>query len=214
MPPKSIPFLAGMASYLAQIQQSKCTDDRKKDLEPLVHFIRAQQAKGQRPMAHFICTHNSRRSQFAQFWAQVAADYYGVAFDAHSGGTEVTALHMNALAALQRAGAKSAAMGLENPKYTLWYAEDRRPISLYSKLFSELPTPVIGYAAVMTCSAADQSCPSALPGATRLALLYDDPKAFDGSPQEAQAYDERCLQIASEMFYVFAQIPPSPHVHP
>jgi len=35
---------------------------------------------------------------------------------------------------------------------------------------------------------------------------YDDPKVADGTPQEAAVYDERCLQIATEMLYLFSRV--------
>ena len=58
----------------------------------------------------------------------------------------------------------------------------------------------------MTCSHADENCPF-IPGTqTRIALNYDDPKAFDYTPQEQAAYDARCLQIAAEMMYVFKRL--------
>ena len=37
----------------------------------------------------------------------------------------------------------------------------------------------------------------------RLAVPYDDPKAFDDTPAEAEKYDERSQQIAREMLYIF-----------
>jgi len=37
-------------------------------------------------------------------------------------------------------------------------------------------------------------------------LPYQDPKAFDNTAQQNEKYDERCRQIAREMFYVFSQI--------
>jgi arsenate reductase (thioredoxin) len=58
----------------------------------------------------------------------------------------------------------------------------------------------------MTCSHADENCPF-IPGAEkRIAVRYEDPKAFDDTPEEAHRYDERSLQVASEMFYVFSKI--------
>jgi arsenate reductase len=44
-------------------------------------------------------------------------------------------------------------------------------------------------------------------GATfRISLASDDPKLADGTPAEQARYDERCRQIAREMFYLFAQL--------
>jgi hypothetical protein len=58
----------------------------------------------------------------------------------------------------------------------------------------------------MVCAEANESCPI-VPGADfRLGLPYQDPKAFDNTPQQNEKYDERCRQIAREMFYVFSQI--------
>jgi len=58
----------------------------------------------------------------------------------------------------------------------------------------------------MTCSHADENCPY-IPGADkRIPLRYNDPKDFDETPLEAQKYDERSKQIATELFYVFSEI--------
>ena len=63
-----------------------------------------------------------------------------------------------------------------------------------------------GFAAVMTCSSADAACPTVAGADRRIAIPYDDPKAFDGTEREAEIYDERCAQIAREMLYVFAEV--------
>jgi hypothetical protein len=36
----------------------------------------------------------------------------------------------------------------------------------------------------------------------RIGLPYQDPKEFDNSPLKEVKYDERCRQIAREMFYI------------
>jgi hypothetical protein len=44
-------------------------------------------------------------------------------------------------------------------------------------------------------------------GATvRIATPYDDPKEFDGTPQEAAKYTERVHQIGREILYAFSLI--------
>jgi arsenate reductase (thioredoxin) len=66
--------------------------------------------------------------------------------------------------------------------------------------------PTENFAAIMTCSQADKNCPF-IPGASlRIAIPYDDPKDFDGTPQEEAKYDERTRQIAREIFYAFSQL--------
>ncbi len=153
---------------------------------------------------NFICTHNSRRSQFSQIWAQLAADMHGIEADCFSGGVEVTAFNERAVESMKRAGFKVTKNGEENPKYYLFYSDDASPIVTYSKLYDEMGSDP--YAAVMTCSHADENCPFIPAAEIRIPVRYEDPKAFDDSPQEAEKYDERSLQIASEMFYVFSKI--------
>ena len=56
---------------------------------------------------------------------------------------------------------------------------------------------------MISCSHADENCPF-IPGAEkRISLPYEDPKASDNTADEAKIYDERSIQIATEMKYVF-----------
>jgi arsenate reductase len=34
---------------------------------------------------------------------------------------------------------------------------------------------------------------------------FEDPKAFDNTPQQEEKYRERSVQIATELFYVFSK---------
>jgi arsenate reductase len=46
-----------------------------------------------------------------------------------------------------------------------------------------------------------------VPGAAlRAPIRYEDPKVADGTPEEASTYDARCLQIATEMLYLFSRV--------
>ena len=58
----------------------------------------------------------------------------------------------------------------------------------------------------MTCNNADEGCPMVLGAEARFPIKYNDPKAFDGTPEMNEKYTERSLQIASEMYFVFNQI--------
>ena len=63
-------------------------------------------------------------------------------------------------------------------------SEGKNPI--YAIKYSENEHPVIGFS-----------------------KTYDDtfnPKAFDNTPQQTEKYNERSIQIATELFYVFSQI--------
>ncbi|MCB0818945.1 MAG: protein-tyrosine-phosphatase, partial [Flavobacteriales bacterium] len=65
--------------------------------------------------------------------------------------------------------------------------------------------PQKGFCAVMTCSEADANCPIVRGALDRVSLPYVDPKEADDTPEEAARYDERCLQIATELWYVMQQ---------
>ena len=58
----------------------------------------------------------------------------------------------------------------------------------------------------MTCSSADEGCPFIAGAKLRLPIRYNDPKAYDDTPQMAEKYLERSIEIATEMKYVFSQI--------
>jgi arsenate reductase len=181
-------------------------EDRKVILQILIDFIQDKIDLNQPINLNFICTHNSRRSQFAQLWAQVAAYYYGLPVNCFSGGVEETAVNERAIAAIERAGFKVNTQGGLNPRYAVAYTHDAAPVIMYSKLFDDKSNPAAGFVAVMTCSQADENCPF-IPGSEkRIPLLYDDPKAYDDTAQETIKYTERSRQIATEMFYTFSQI--------
>ena len=60
--------------------------------------------------------------------------------------------------------------------------------------------------AILTCVEADGACPFIAGAAQRIALPFEDPKAFDNTPQQSEKYEERSLQIATELLYVFSKI--------
>lgn len=195
-----------IVEYIRSFTPDRISAERKKMLEPLIAWIREEYKAGRVVQLHFICTHNSRRSQLAQVWAQLAADVHQVKATTYSGGVEVTAFNERAVAAIQRAGFRVTARGETNPEYTMSYAEEAAPLKMYSTLYDAPENPVKDFAAVMTCAHADENCPF-IPGASkRIPVRYDDPKTFDGTDQETEKYEERSAQIGNEMFYVFSQV--------
>jgi arsenate reductase len=195
-----------LASTLKSLPTNEISLDRKRILGVLVEYLQLKQNNSEPINLNFICTHNSRRSQFAQLWALVAAEYYGIPVNCFSGGVEETAFNERAVAAIKRAGFKVSSQGDVNPRYSISFADNNQPIIMFSKLYDDAGNTSADFAAVMTCSDADENCPY-IPGAeSRIQLIYDDPKEFDGSPEEAEKYDERAKQIAAELFYVFSHI--------
>lgn len=156
----------------------------------------------------FICTHNSRRSHFGQIWSQIAAHYYGVVnVQTYSGGTEATAFHPNAIAALARAGCRiqDTSSG-PNPRYEVLFDEKTPGMQCFSKVYNHPSNPSTDFVAIMTCNAADEACPIVQGASHRYALTYLDPKLSDGTETETNVYDERCQQIATEMLFLFSLI--------
>ncbi len=184
----------------------KLPKERRLPLDELARWVRMQLESGKPAKLTFICTHNSRRSHMAELWASVAAAYYSIdAVETYSGGTEATAFNPRAVAAMNRAGFKMLSPGGENPHYHVTFAENVPPRTNFSKTYDDPFNPDSNFAAAMTCTEADGACPFVKGAAIRVALPYEDPKVADGTPEEAAKYDERTLQIATEMFYLFSR---------
>ncbi len=176
-------------------------------LDQMAEWINQKRAAGETAKLTFICTHNSRRSHFSQIWAHFFADLHNIeGVDCYSGGTEATAFNNRAVDCLRDQGFTINPYGNEgNPVYAVRYTNNRPAIVCFSKIYDHEANPKEGFAAVMTCSDADEACPF-IPGAEkRFPLRYEDPKKFDDTPREKDGYTERSLQIASEMDYLFSQ---------
>lgn len=184
------------------------SEERKVVLQPLIDFIQTKSSNQQEIRLNLICTHNSRRSHLSQVWAQTAAAYYNIKnVFCYSGGTEATALFPVAAQTLAKQGfqIKTIAEG-NNPIYAIKYNENAHPIIGFSKTFDADFNPQSEFAAILTCSSADQGCPFIAGAEKRIPITFEDPKAFDNTPQQEEKYEERSIQIATELFYVFSQI--------
>lgn len=199
-----------LEAYISDAKKefAKIPKDRKKELDKIARFIQTKVKSGEPAQLTYICTHNSRRSHFGQIWAATAAAYYGIPnVTTFSGGTEATAFNERSVAACKRAGFEITKMSEEkNAVYEVKYASDAKPLKAFSKKYDDLGNPQSGFCAIMTCSQADQACPLVKGAVLRVAIPYDDPKAFDGQPEETAKYDERCKQIATETLYMFSKI--------
>jgi hypothetical protein len=199
-----------LGAFVAErvVEFDEISDERKRALGPITDFVADRIQRSDPVRLTFICTHNSRRSHMSQIWAQTAAEIYGVSgVETYSGGTEATAFNPRAVAALQRAGfAVEPFTDGKNPIYEVSFEPKTAPMQSFSKVYDSPPNPTENFAAIMTCSAADNACPIVVGAAERIAIPFDDPKAFDGTEQEAAKYDERCAQIAREMLLVFSKV--------
>ena len=186
-----------------RIDNTTISDKRKDLLNPLQDYLSLEVKQKKAVNLNFICTHNSRRSQLSQVWAKVIGDFYGHTINTFSGGIEITACNERTIDSLVRLGFEVTNPGGENPHHELRYHPNKPPITLFSKIYDDPPNPKTHFAAVMTCTHADENCPF-IPGTEkRISLPYEDPKAYDDTADEGKMYDERSIQIATEMKYVF-----------
>lgn len=197
-----------LSEKIESLDTASISEERKKTLQPLIDFIKTKADAKAIINLNFICTHNSRRSHLSQVWAQTLAQYFNIKnVFCYSGGTEATALFPSAAEALESSGFKIEKLSTEdNPVYAIKYSETAHPVIGFSKTFDADFNPSSEFAAIMTCSSADEGCPFIAGAEKRIPITYEDPKAFDGTPQQAEKYLERSLQIATEMKYVFSNI--------
>lgn len=184
------------------------SNERKELLEKISNYISLKKENNNPIQLVYICTHNSRRSHFGQIWAQVAANYFNVKnVTTFSGGTEATAFNINAINAVKRVGFDIKPINVgKNSTYHVSFDEIEKPIICFSKVYDDAQNPQSSFAAIMTCSDAEENCPF-IPGVElRIGTTYDDPKAFDNTPLQDAKYDERCKQIALETFYGFSKV--------
>jgi len=195
-------------SVIKSLKQNSISNERKVILQPLIEFVQLKVSNDQEIRINFICTHNSRRSHLSQVWAQTMAYYFNIKnVTCYSGGTESTALFPMVAETLQSSGFKIKTLSEgENPIYSIKYAENEHPIIGFSKKLDNDFNPNAKFAAVMTCSQADGGCPFIAGAEKRIPITFEDPKAFDQTPQQVEKYKERSLQIATELYYVFSQI--------
>jgi arsenate reductase len=197
-----------LESVVSTFKFDNITSDRKAVLQPLIDYIQEKHSAQKEVRLNLICTHNSRRSHLSQVWAQTAAAYYGVKdVFCYSGGTEATALFPLVAETLKQSGFKiQVIVEGSNPIYAIKYSQNEHPVIGFSKTYDDEFNPSSAFAAILTCSQADGGCPFITGAEKRIPITFDDPKAFDNTPQQIEKYQERSLQIATEMFYIFSQI--------
>ena len=201
-------MFAKLENTILALREQPIASDRKELLQPLIDYIQNKVNAQQKVRLNLICTHNSRRSHLAQIWSQTAAAFFNIKnVFCYSGGTEVTALYPMVAQTLAKQGFTILPLseGI-NPVYAIKYSGNEPPIIAFSKKYDDAFNPESEFAAIMTCSQADGACPFIAGAEIRIPITFNDPKAFDASPQKAEKYLESSIHIAAEMFYVFSKI--------
>ncbi|MFD2726133.1 arsenate-mycothiol transferase ArsC [Hyunsoonleella rubra] len=195
-----------ISNLIESFDTGTISDERKQVLQPLIDYLNAKVAEKAPIRLNFICTHNSRRSHLSQVWAQTMAHYFEVKHvSCYSGGTEATAMFPKVGETLANQGFRINKLSEgDNPVYAIKFSENEPAIIAFSKEFGHSFNPSSEFAAIMTCSSADEACPMVLGCDKRIAITYEDPKKSDGTPRQTEIYLERSLQIATEMKFVFS----------
>ena len=182
--------------------------ERKIELDALSGYVTQRHAHGLLARLTFVCTENSRRSQFAQIWSAAAVHHFSLdSVQVFSGGTDEAAFNQRAVGALRRAGMEVRPQRMsDNPWYSVRFAERTEPVAMWSKLYNHSKNPKSSFAAVLVCDQAQEACPVVVGADRSLNLTYKDPKVSDGTGEEFDVYDERCAQIAREMLYVMSNV--------
>ena len=191
-----------------QFHFENISNDRKNILQPLIDYIQGKVNSKKPVNLNFICTHNSRRSHLSQVWAQTSASFYNIDnVHCYSGGTQETALFPKVAETLENQGLQILKIADSiNPIYAIKFDENCLPIIGFSKKYNDAFNPISNFAAILTCSQADEGCPFISGAEKRIPITYEDPKISDGTLQQTEVYKQRSIQIATEMMYIFSQI--------
>ena len=197
-----------LSKTIQSIAEISVSEERKVVLKPLADYIQNKVNANEEIRLNFICTHNSRRSHLSQIWAQTMAFQFGIKnVFCYSGGTEATAMFPKVAETLTNQGFEIQKISQEqNSVYAVKFDENQHPIIGFSKTYFDDFNPKSNFAAIMTCTNADEGCPMVFGAEDRFPIKYDDPKAFDDTELMNEKYAERSLQIASELYFVFSQI--------
>lgn len=181
--------------------------ERKSLLEPIRNYVSNKLQENSPIRLNSICTHNSRRSIFTQVWLKTWGFFFNIPIEVYSGGTEATQVFPQVLETLHMQGfwVEKLSTG-NNPVYAIKYNVNEPAIVAFSKVYNHPFNPKNQFAAIMTCQSADENCPLVLGAEARFSLPYTDPKAFDNTPQQAEAYQKTSLQIAREIWWVFRSL--------
>lgn len=184
------------------------SNERKELLTNIALLISNEYQEREKINLNFICTHNSRRSQFAQVWSFFAIEYFNLKnIYTYSGGTETTAFHRNTVKSLQKTGFNFNILDFshQNPRYLISFEGTKKSIIGFSKTFDHSHNSY-PYIAITTCDSADENCPFIADAIARFHLPYSDPKKADTTDLVSETYLNTSKQIAGELFYIFENV--------
>lgn len=183
------------------------TSDRKAELDDIAKVIVLHLSEANKLDIVVVCTHNSRRSQLGEVWINTLAQYLGLnIIKAFSGGMQETAFNTRMVNALLASGFEiNEVEGGENPRYRINNIKlENHP--MYSKVYDDAMNPKSDFMAFMVCDHADENCPIVQGMKYRIPLRYKDPKEYDDTENEQEAYTNKVMEIGREMYYLLNQL--------
>ena len=190
-----------------EILKMEVADNRAFVLNEIVNYICKKISENKVPKLNFICTHNSRRSQFCQFWATFFYNYYNVKCEVFSGGTVQTKVNKSVISVIKDYGFNISFEDSSNPIYSIKFKKLNLG-NYFSKLYFDFENPKSEFAAIMTCSDAENNCPLIEGAEIKFFLQYEDPKKYDKTKIEKTGYKKTSEKIASEMNYLYRKLAP------
>ena len=187
------------------IFEMKVSNKRAVVLNEIVNYINKKRSENKISKLNFICTHNSRRSQFCQFWATFFSNYYNIRCEAYSGGTVETEVYKSVVNNIRDYGFNISFKECNNPIYSIKF-KNLNLGNYFSKFYYDFENPKNEFAAIMTCSDAENNCPFVEGSEIKFSLPYEDPKKYDTSKTEKNNYKNTSEKIASEMNYLFYKL--------
>ncbi len=204
-------FYTKLSDYCSTLSHEfqKIPGERKEILHELGNYILEPKSINTTVQLLFVCSQNSRRSQFAQVWAQTASYYYKLNnIKSFSGGLNENAINYRIMEALKKAGfsVTTSEVYSKNPVYLLSVGRKYPDIFIFSKKYDYWNNPDAYFFSVY-CSASLIEKGLQIPGAVQtINLPYEDIRIFDNSPGWYLRNDEICRQVAREMFYLMDYI--------
>ena len=198
-------FLPGIIEYISDLDLEEIPSERKGLLDPILTHIQEKVKNHLDINLLFICAHNARRSQIAQAWSVIAADYFGLQINSYSGGVEVTEVSPHIIQEFENMGCSVLKGKKFNPKYALYYSFNKNPITLFSKHYDDRGS-IHEFSTIYVCSEEEDNCPQVLGSEAQFQLPYEDPSEYDQAENPEELYEDIMKQIALEMGYIFSHV--------
>ena len=99
------------------IFEMEVSNQRAIVLDEIINYINKKRSEKKISKLNFICTHNSRRSQFCQFWATFFSNYYNIRCEVYSGGTVQSKVYKSVVNNIRDYGFNISFKECNNPIY-------------------------------------------------------------------------------------------------